>query len=145
MLRTVVATIVAIFATPIAVPHDTSATIARHRAHHLGACRSTDCDRHWYRAYWYSGYATYYQTEGCDSEGGGGTTASGGSVYFGEVAQSTLAFGTKIWIEPAIKGRHRFTVEDRFGAPQAPGRLDVWLRCGESIPNPSVRFRVIRS
>ncbi len=88
--------------------------------------------------------ATYYQTEGCDSLGGGGTTAMGTRPYFGEVANSVLPLGSKIWVEPAIKGRHRFRVEDRFGGQQATGRLDVWLHCGESIPNPYLRFRKIR-
>lgn len=92
----------------------------------------------------YEGTATYYQTEGCDATGGGGTTASGDTPYFGEVANSALPLGTKIWIEPAIKGRHRFVVLDRFGSQQPAGRLDVWIHCGESIPNPWVRFRVIR-
>ncbi len=88
--------------------------------------------------------ATYYQTEGCDSTGGGATTASGTSVHFGEVANSVLPLGTRIWVDPAIKGLHEFTVEDRFGSQQPVGRLDVWIRCGEEIPNPWERFRVIR-
>lgn len=91
----------------------------------------------------YVGVATYYQTEGCDPTGGGNSTADGTRPYFGEVANSVLALGTRIWVEPAIKGLHEFVVHDRFGGPQEAGRLDVWLHCGESIPNPLERFRVV--
>jgi 3D (Asp-Asp-Asp) domain-containing protein len=87
--------------------------------------------------------ATYYQTEGCDASGGGGTTAMGTAPHFGEVANSVLPLGTRIWVEPAIKGRHEFRVEDRFGGQQEAGRLDVWIHCGEEIPNPTERFHVI--
>lgn len=91
----------------------------------------------------YAGIATYYQTEGCDPTGGGSSTAMGTTPRWGEVANSVLPLGTRIWLEPAIKGRHVFTVEDRFGGQQDVGRLDVWLHCGESIGNPWERFRVI--
>jgi hypothetical protein len=68
----------------------------------------------------------------------------GTHVHFGEVANSVLALGTHIYVQPAILGRHRFVVEDRFGSHQPVGRLDVYVPCGQSIPNPWVRFDVIR-
>jgi 3D (Asp-Asp-Asp) domain-containing protein len=92
----------------------------------------------------YEGTATYYSPGSCDATGGGETTASGTQVHFGEVANSVLALGTRIWVEPAILGRHDFTVEDRFGSEQSAGRLDVWLPCGTTIGNPWERFRVVR-
>lgn len=67
----------------------------------------------------------------------------GSRVHFGEVANSVLPLGTRIWVEPAILGRHEFRVEDRFGGQQEAGRLDVWLPCGSSIPNPWERFRIL--
>ena len=56
-----------------------------------------------------------------------------------------LPLGTRIYVEPAIKGQHEFTIEDRFGGQQAEGRLDVWVHCGEGGEVPTAgSFRVMR-
>jgi 3D (Asp-Asp-Asp) domain-containing protein len=99
---------------------------------------------HRYRTYHesFTGYTTYYSPGQCDSTGGGMETADGSEVYWGEVANSVLAFGTKIHITPAIKGKRDFVVHDRFGSEQPLGRFDIWVPCGDSIPNPTVRVTV---
>lgn len=88
---------------------------------------------------------TWYSTEGCDSSGGGGSTAMGTVPRFGEVANSVLAFGTKIEVSPPIMGLRIFRVEDRFGSTLAANRFDVWVHCGTggSVPA-TVRYRIVR-
>lgn len=90
------------------------------------------------------GYATYYSPGECDPTGGGFTTAGGKHVYWGEVASDALPMHTHIWVWPAIRGKHEFTVEDTFGSGQRIEHIDVWLPCGETIGNPSISFRIVR-
>jgi hypothetical protein len=45
----------------------------------------------------------------------GTTTASGQHVRLGEVAMAGVPFGTRIVVSPAVFGRTRFVVLDRYG------------------------------
>lgn len=92
----------------------------------------------------YTGVATYYSEPRCDPTAGGYYGADGTHVYEGMVANSVLPLGTRIWVQPAILGKHEFTVHDRFGSSQEAGRLDVWMPCGTTIPNPTERFHIMR-
>jgi hypothetical protein len=95
--------------------------------------------RHYVRTLAYN--STYY-SYGCDPTGGGSMTANETPVHFGEVANSILPFGTKIHLEPAVLGQHDFVVEDRFGSQLDETRIDIWLPCGTTIPNPSGTMRI---
>ena len=52
-----------------------------------------------------------------------GRMADGTYVRAGSVAHNGFALGTRIWVEPAFFGRHRFTVRDRIGWGT---QLDFW-------------------
>lgn len=46
----------------------------------------------------------------------GDTMADGSETRRGSLAHNGYAFGTRVWVEPAVFGRHRYTVRDRIGA-----------------------------
>lgn len=53
----------------------------------------------------------------------GSITASGGPVYLGEVANNSLALGTRIRLDRPVFGRRDFRVEDRVGSGS---ELDIY-------------------
>src|ERR1039457_727189 len=46
----------------------------------------------------------------------GSTTASGGPVYLGEVANNELPLGTRIMLDRPVFGRRGYRIEDRIGS-----------------------------
>ena len=60
-----------------------------------------------------------------------GTMADGTYTRAGSAAHNGLKLGTRIWVEPAFFGRHRFIVRDRIGWGTT---LDLWASsCARSI------------
>jgi 3D (Asp-Asp-Asp) domain-containing protein len=60
-----------------------------------------------------------------------GTMADGSYTRPGSAAHNGLALGTRIWVTPAVNGRHRFVVRDRIGYGTT---LDLWApTCAAAI------------
>ena len=45
----------------------------------------------------------------------GDTMSDGSHTRRGSLAHNGLPLGTRVWVEPAVFGRHRYTVRDRIG------------------------------
>lgn len=60
-----------------------------------------------------------------------GTMADGSPTRHWSAASNSLPLGTRIWIEPKVRGRHRWTVRDRIGWGT---QLDLWApSCGQAV------------
>jgi 3D (Asp-Asp-Asp) domain-containing protein len=60
-----------------------------------------------------------------------GTMADGSYTRTASAANNTLRLGTRIWVRPAVFGRHRWVVRDRIGWGT---ELDFWSpSCGQAI------------
>ena len=71
-----------------------------------------------------------------------GRMADGTHTRHWSAAHNGLALGTRIWIDPAVRGRHRWTVRDRIGWGT---QLDLWApSCAQAVAygRRSVRLRV---
>ncbi len=60
-----------------------------------------------------------------------GTMADGTPARRWSAAHNGLPLGTHVWITPAVRGRHRWTVRDRIGWGT---QLDLWApTCTQAI------------
>lgn len=60
-----------------------------------------------------------------------GTMADGTYTRAGSAAHNGVPLGTRIWVRPAVLGRHRWTVRDRIGWGT---QLDFWMpSCAQAI------------
>jgi 3D (Asp-Asp-Asp) domain-containing protein len=60
-----------------------------------------------------------------------GTMADGTRTRHWSAAHNGLPLGTRVWIDPAVRGRHRWTVRDRIGWGT---ELDLWApSCGQAV------------
>jgi 3D (Asp-Asp-Asp) domain-containing protein len=52
-----------------------------------------------------------------------GTMADGSQTRARSVAENTFRLGTRLWVEPAVRGIHRWVVRDRIGWGS---QIDFW-------------------
>lgn len=72
-----------------------------------------------------------------------GTMADGTYTRPGSAAHNGLRFGTRIYVRPAVYGRHRWVVRDRIGWGT---ELDFWARsCAQArvYGRRTIRMRVL--
>lgn len=60
-----------------------------------------------------------------------GRMADGTQTRQRSVAMNTLPLGTRVWVEPAVRGLHRWVVRDRIGWGS---QIDFWTSsCAKAI------------
>lgn len=126
MLRTTLAALALTATVPTASTAADSHSTHRH-AHHRRGCNSARCDRWadraWERHHPFVDVAGphYVVDSTCYHEGS--ITASGASVYVGEVANNFLPLGTRIRLDSPAFGLRDFVVEDHIGSGS---ELDIY-------------------